>query len=184
MGVGIRGLLFILVLLAMPLAAWWFVFKPQNGEIEQAKKEIEQKRLMLQKLEAATRQTADLARANEEIARGISMIESRLPTNKEVDVILEQVSDLARSSKLDIPRVKALDPVQSAKYMEQPLTMTITGNFDDFYSFLLKLERLDRITRLPDVKFERSDKVDGAMQATFTLSIYFQPDSSFAGSRS
>jgi len=61
--------------------------------------------------------------------------------------------------------------------MEQPLEMSISGDFDDFYSFLLKLEQLDRITRMPDVKIKKSETVDGTMEASFTLSIYFESDS-------
>lgn len=174
---GIRELLLLAVLLAMPVCAWWWVFRPVNREIQQAKSEIAQKERMLEKLSVATRQSADLAKANEDVALAIGLIESRLPTGKEVDKILEQVANLARISHLDIPRVKAQKPVAASKYMEQPLDMTIVGNFDDFYAFLLKMEQLDRITRLVNLKLSRQDKANGAMQATFTLCIYFEPES-------
>lgn len=174
---GFRELVFLFVLLAMPVSSYWFVFRPQNGEIEAAKKEIEHKELLLEKLAAATQQSANLARANEEISEAISLVESRLPSNKEVEVILEQVAELARRSKLELPKVKAGKPVAAARYMEQPLEMTMRGDFDDFYEFLLKLERLDRITRVLEFNLERLDKENGSMVATFTLSIYFEPDS-------
>jgi type IV pilus assembly protein PilO len=173
---GFRELIFLLVLLAMPVSSYWFVFRPQNVEIEAAKKEIEHKELLLEKLATATQQSADLARANEEISEAISLVESRLPNNKEVEVILEQVAELARRSKLELPKVKAGKPVAAARYMEQPLEMTMQGDFDDFYAFLLKLERLDRITRVLDLNLERLDKENGSMVATFTLSIYFEPE--------
>lgn len=176
MNFGLRELFFVLVLLAMPLSSYWFVFRAQNEEITQAKKEIEQKELMLNKLARATSQTADLERANREMAEGIQRIESRLPNNKEVDVILDQVAALARESKLELPRIKALKPLKSATYMEQPLEMSVSGDFDDFYNFLLRLEQLDRITRVPDMTIERSKDEDGSMEARFTLSIYFQPE--------
>lgn len=173
---GFRELVFVFVLLAMPVSSYWFVFRPQNEEIEAAKKEIEHKELLLEKLAAATQQSADLQRANEEISDAISLVESRLPNNKEVEVILEQVAELARKSKLELPKVKAGKPVAAARYMEQPLEMTMQGDFDDFYEFLLKLERLDRITRILDLNLERLDKENGSMVATFTLSIYFEPE--------
>lgn len=173
---GIRELIFFAVLLAMPLSSYWFVFRPQNDEIAQARKEIEQKEAMLEKLAETTRKTADLERANNEIADGIATIEARLPGTKDVEVILEQVADLARQSDLQLPKVRAQKPVPSARYMEQPLDMTIHGDFDDFYEFMLSVEKLERITRIPDMKISRSDKEDGATDATFTLSIYFQPD--------
>ncbi len=71
MGFGGRGFLFMGVLLALPLASYWYVFRPQNTEIDRARKEIEQKEQMLKKLEFATSQTADLERTNKEIAEAI-----------------------------------------------------------------------------------------------------------------
>jgi type IV pilus assembly protein PilO len=174
---GPQELLFLVVLIAMPAASWWLVFKPQNHEIAEAKREIEHKRMMLEKLDEATAQTDDLAAANDEIATSIDLVESRLPGDKEVEVVLEQVAELARRSKLDLARVKSGEPVSAASYMEQPLEMEILGDFDDFYTFLLDVEKLDRITRMLDLTLERDDKQDGRMSAEFVLSIYFEPAS-------
>jgi len=171
---GIREVVFLLVLMAVPVASFWFVFQPQNAEIEQAKKEIAHKEQMLEKLSAVTEKTHDLRAANEEIRERIELIEARLPSRKEVDVILDQVADLAVANELSLEKVKSGQPVEAASYMEQPLEMEISGSFEGFYSFLLDVERLDRITRMPQLEIERSDDVDGAMEATFTLSIYFQ----------
>jgi len=173
---GFRELIFLLVLLAMPVSSFWFVFRPQNEEIEAAKKEIEHKELLLEKLANATKQSTDLARQNSEKADAIALVESRLPGTKEVDVILEQVAELARKSKLELPKVKAGKPVAAARYMEQPLEMTMRGDFDDFYEFMLKLELLERITRVLDLRLERIDRENGSMVANFTLSIYFEPE--------
>lgn len=172
---GLREMLFLLVLIAMPVSSYWFVFRALNAEIESARREIEHKEKMLDKLDSATRQSTDLVRANEEITAAITAVESRLPDDKEVEVILEQVADLARKSRLELPKVKSGKPVAAARYMEQPLEMVIRGNFDDFYEFLLRVERLDRITRMMNLQLERLDKEDGSMTATFTLSIYFEP---------
>jgi type IV pilus assembly protein PilO len=61
-------------------------------------------------------------------------------------------------------------------YMEQPLEMKTSGDFNGFYQFMTKLEQLPRITRVPDMKLARSDKTNGVMTAEFTLSIYFQDE--------
>lgn len=175
---GWREIVFLLVLIAMPTSSYWFVFRPQNKEINAAKAEIEQKEKMLEKLSAATARSRDLARANDEIAAAIGKVESRLPGTKEVDVILSQIAQLARESRLELPKVKSEKPIPYAKYMEQPLSLTMRGDFKDFYEFVLKVEKLDRITRVPDMLVKKAEEIDGAMEASFTLSIYFQPDAS------
>lgn len=171
---GPREVLFVLVLLAVPLASWWFVFKAQNEEIAQANQEIQHKESMLEKLDEATAKSEDLAKINQDIWKEIQVIESRLPSDKEVDVILQQVAQIALDNNLKLPKVKSAKPVSAAKYMEQPLEMKIEGDFDSFYTFLLEVERLDRITRLPDLEIKRSDDIDGRIEAEFTLSIYFE----------
>lgn len=176
MRMGLRELFLLAVLLTLPLTSYWLVFRPQNHEINMAQHEIEVKRQMLDKLEATTARNDDLLRANEEIRRNIMSIEARLPSNKEVDEIVRQVSSLAIESGLQPPAIESDRPVAAAMYMEQPLKMKINGNFTGFYDFLLKVEQLPRITRIPDMKITRAREADGHMQAEFTLSIYFQPE--------
>jgi type IV pilus assembly protein PilO len=171
---GPRELLFLVILIAMPAASYWLVFKPQNHEISEAKKEIEHKKLMLEKLDEATAQTKDLEQQNAEIEASIALVESRLPGDKEVDVVLEQVAEIARKQKLTLKRVKREDPVPAAGYMEQPLDMEIEGDFDDFYVFLLEVEKLERITRMFELQIKGDRQEEGVMTAEFTLSIYFE----------
>ncbi len=171
---GIREVIFLLVLLAVPVASFWFVFRPQNDEINQARKEISHKEQVLESLEKATAQTSDLALRNQEVAEQIERIEARLPSDKEVDVILEQVADIARSNSLTLKQVRSEKRVPATAYMEQPLSMAISGQFERFYAFLLDLEQLDRITRLPNMRIIRSKKEDGVIEVEMTLSIYFE----------
>lgn len=178
MRIGFRETLLLVVLLAMPLLSYWLVFRPQNLEIGQAKREIEHKQAMLSKLQETTSRNEDLQRMNEEIRKNIEGIEARLPTNKEVDSVVRKVSDLAIESGLEPPAIESDKPVAAATYMEQPLKVKITGNFNGFYRFLIKLEQLPRITRIPDMKIVRSNDADGHMKAEFVLSVYFQPEGS------
>lgn len=173
MRIGIREIVLLAVLLALPLLSWWLVFRPQNNEIAQAKREIEHKRQMLDKLKETTARTQDLQRENEESHRKIEAIEARLPSSKEVDSVIRQVSDLAVESGLEAPALESDKPVAAAMYMEQPLKMKIAGDFSGFYAFLVKLQQLPRVMRVPDMKIVRSTDQNGHMKAEFTLSIYF-----------
>ncbi len=173
----LRQVIFFMLLIALPIASYFFVFKPQNDEINKAKKDIEHKQAMLEKLQAATAQTADLARQIEQIKTEIQSIEARLPSGKEMDNVLRQVSNVAAKNDLKVPNFKRSDKILTAgTAMEQPVDIEITGDFDGFYKFLLDLEQLPRITRIPDFSIVRSDKVDGEMKTKFTLSIYYEGD--------
>ncbi len=181
MNTALRQLLFFVVLLALPIASYFLVFKPQNVEIEKAKKEIDHKQSMLDKLRLATAQSDDLARANDQVKQAIDAIRARLPGTKEMDNVLRQVSGLAAKSSLRVPQFKKSDKVAPAGLaMEQPIDIEITGDFDGFYQFLLELEQLPRIMRIPDFSIVRSDKVDGEMKTKLVLAIYYEGDGSEA----
>jgi Tfp pilus assembly protein PilO len=176
MKLGSKEFALLLLLVAVPVSSWWLVFRPQNNQIMLAKQDLLHKQDMLAKLREETARNEDLARVNEQLKVNIAAIEERLPTNKEVDSIVRQVSDLAVQCGLESPQLKSAKPVKAALYMEQPLELETTGDFKGFYQFMLRLEQLQRITRVPDMKLKRHDKENGRLQANFTLSIYFQDE--------
>lgn len=170
---GFRELVLMLILLAVPLSSYWLVFRPVNAEIELAKAEVDLKRDRLSKLREETSRNADLEKENKDIAASIEAFEAKLPSKKELDAIVRQVSELATQQGLSSPTVKSLKAVKAAMYMEQPLELTLQGNFRSFHDFVRKLEQLPRITKIPDFKLKRATDKNGDMLATFTLSIYY-----------
>lgn len=176
MRMGLREIALVGVLLGLPLSSYWLVFRPVNAEIGQAKSEIEHMRLRLTRVQESTARNLDLRRENEERTRQIEAIEARLPSSKEVDHVIRQVSDLAVEAGLQSPAIESDKPVAAAVYMEQPLKMKIAGDFAGFHEFLKRLEALPRITRILDIKMLRANEANGHMKAEFTLSIYFQPE--------
>ncbi|MEE8154959.1 MAG: type 4a pilus biogenesis protein PilO [Phycisphaerales bacterium] len=180
---GFRELIFLVVLLAVPVASWWYVFRPRNAEIEQARMEIEIKQTKLDKLREVAKRIDDIGLAIEQGREAVELIEAKLPNREQVEVILENVWQLAKRNHLTLKSVKSEKPVTATLYMEQPLRVSLTGRFDGFYQFLLEMESLSRITRVPRMKLERITKTgelnnaefdSGLMQADFTLSIYFE----------
>lgn len=176
MKLGPRESAALALVLAIPVASYVLVFSPQNRDIMAAQQEISLKQETLDKLRVETARNADLAEANQDIAQRIAEIEARLPTNKEVDNIVRQISDLAVDSGLTPPTLSSGKPIEAGSYWEQPLTVSTMGDFNGFYRFLQKVERLPRITRIPDFSLKRDPKSDGNVMIEFTLSIFFQQD--------
>lgn len=177
---GTRELVLFLAVLMLPIVSYFVIFQPQSDNIEQAQSEIEHKREILDTLRAETRRNDDLAVANEAIKERIDEMESLLPSNKEIDLIVRQVSSLAIDSGLTPPTLKSIKPVAAARFREQPLMMTTAGSFEGFYEFLLAIEQLPRITRIVDMVIKDSSKEDMEIEASFTLSIFFQIDEQIA----
>ncbi len=175
MNANLRKILFLGVLLAIVIASYFLYFAPANKRIAVARQEIDHKHAMLEKLRLATSKTDDLQQANQEIRQSIEEIQSRLPSGKEMPDVLRQVTTLAAKTGLEVPKFVASDkPIQTGLAMEQQMDVEIKGDFDGFYQFLLEVERLPRISRIPELEISRSDKIDGEMKAKLKLSIYYE----------
>ncbi len=176
MKLGFREAIFVVLLLMLPLAAFVFVFKPRNQQHEEIMQEIRQKQAKLQQLRTATRNIEDLGQEIEKLTETIDLFEQKLPAQREVEVMLKQIWELAAKHRLVPKSIRTDKPVTAAQFAELPINMTIVGNFDGFYSFLLDLEKLKRITRIPHMTLEKIRKEkEGQMEAKMVLSIYFDP---------
>lgn len=183
---GVREALFLLLLVAIPVGSWWFVFQPRNAQIAQAKKQIQAKRMKLKALNRATATMESLKTDIDQYNQAIAFFQSKLPPEKEMDKVLKEVWKLAQDNDLD-PKsfntikhrgtVMLTDP--SGPYAEQPISLELEGDFNNgLYSFLLDLESKARITRIHklDVKKLR-DGGEGQVHAEMVMSIFFERNS-------
>lgn len=184
-----RQLGFIVVMVAVPLICWQFVFTPQHELIESINHDITLRQQKLDDIESTAADLQELEAIVESGFRAIELIESKLPREQEVERILEQVWQAARGNGLVVKSVRTRTPVAAMVYMEQPLAVQLEGPFEGFYRFMLALERLPRITRIFDLELSaitqrsgpsRDELPPGSVRADFTLSIYFSSDTRFA----
>lgn len=180
MALGPRAALVLTVVIGLPVTSYVTFFRPANLKLNREKEECEHKEKWLEKLTELASRDTDLQKSNEDIARSVKIVESRLPSGKEIDGLVRQVSNLAVDAGLGAPGIRSAKPVPAALYMEQPLEIEVTGDFIGFFTFLAQVEKLPRITRVHDLKLTGSGRDDAEVKAEFTLSIYFQDESQAA----
>ena len=177
-----RQLVFLAALSAVPILTWHFVFVPQNERIESVNAEIRERQAKIDSIDQLTASAHDLSEVVEAGHRAINLVESKLPSQQDVEHILEQTWSIARQHGLVVKSVRSEQPVPAMVYMEQPLTVELEGQFEGFYAFLLDLELLPRITRMFNLTLKKintlsgpvkDDLPPGSVNATFMLSIYF-----------
>jgi type IV pilus assembly protein PilO len=177
---GLREIIFCVLMLAV-LGGFYFVLL---AKIDARKRELaadtSSKVKMVADVEQSTRGIEDLGRKIEELQDAIRFFESKLPQEKEMDKVLTEVSQLAEANSLSTRTVKTLKSERSAGYSEQPIEMTLSGDFNAFYLFLQQLEKLPRLTRVTGMALNKINDRDGEMDARVTLSIFFEPDSGAA----
>jgi len=113
----------------------------------------------------------------EQLQKAVEFFESKLPSSSEIHKVLEQVTVIAQKNGLTPKTIKTLAKKYNSGYIEQPLNMGLEGNFNDFYSFLLDLERLPRIIKIRMLTLKKQKGLEGQVDADFIVSIFFQPAS-------
>lgn len=185
MRIGIAQLLGVVLMLGLLASSYLFVFKPAGAKDAALQAEMESKKKALADLRQSTAGINDLERKIADLQQAIKFFESKLPQQREIDKVLADVSKRAEEQRLQMQSFKTMKIEKSSGYSELPIQMTMSGEFNSFYAFLLDLETLARLTRLNQMKLEKITDRNGEMTAQLTLSIFFESDASdtVAGAR-
>ena len=177
MKLGIRELLFFGLMVGLLACSYLFVFKPAAEKRIARQAETEKKRTALVNLRQSTAGISDLERKIDEVEKAIKFFESKLPQEREIDKILREVWQMAEANQLQTRTIKTLKSERAAGYSEQPIQMSLAGDFKGFHAFLKQLERMSRIIRVHQMKLEKIASREGEMQAQMTVSIFFETGS-------
>ncbi|MEE9405041.1 MAG: type 4a pilus biogenesis protein PilO [Algisphaera sp.] len=180
---GLREVVFVLLLLAMPASAYLMVFQQRTDANVVAEAECEKIDKKIKLVSKATAAIPNVAAEIDKLKAAIEHFQSMLPTDREVETLLRQVWDIAGKHGLVTKSVRPDKVLSTAQYAELPIKMEIVGDFFGFYEFIREIEALPRITRMPKLSIEREKKEDvGMIKAKLVLSIFFEDED--AASRS
>ena len=182
MKIGFREIIFLTVMAGLLAVAFLF-FKKSDKKRVDLLADIRKEQSDLTNLRTATAGIADMNKKLDELQQAITFFESKLPAEKEMDKILKEVWQMAESNNLTTKKVQTLRSDRSSNFSEMPIQLSLSGDFNGFYSFLLQLEKLPRITRITDMKLAKINDRDGEMTAQMTMSIFFEPETAVAGAR-
>ena len=180
MKLGAREVIFVAVMLGLLASSYFLVFSKANEKRIGLEAEIERKQKALSDLQRARVGIDDLKLKIDELQQAITFFEGKLPESREMDKVLGDVTKLARDNGLEQRTFKTGKSQRAANYSEQPIEMTLAGDFEGFYVYLQQLERFERLTRVTKMDLTKMNERDGAMEAKVTLSIFFEPDTATA----
>ncbi len=171
---GLRKIVFFILLVGLAYVSHTYMIKPANQHLVQERARVEQKLAKLVELERATATAENLTEQLEQMAEAMQYFESKLPPTSEIYTVLENVTIIAQRRGLIPKTIRTLKREANSGYIEQPLKMELHGDFNSYYSFLLDLEQLDRITKIRQLSLKKKLKREGQIEATFVVSIFFQ----------
>jgi len=171
---GIRHVIFFVLILGLAYASYAYMIKPANTSLAQERLAMEQKRAKLDELERATVAAADLSEQLRKVEDAIAVFESKLPPSSEIHTVLENVTLIAQRHGLTPKTIRTMKAAENRGYIEYPIKMELNGDFNSYYAFLLELEKLDRITKIRELKLKKKSQTEGQTESEFVMSIFFQ----------
>jgi len=164
------------------VGAGYFLFmRPRGLEIAAQKEAVVQRQEELRELRKVALQIRDVEQEINRLKEALKFFESKLPQQKEVDVILRKMWVIAEESGLKTGRVMALKAKNTGRYNVQPIEISLDGSFDGFYKFLLALERLPRIIKVQAIELQKADtkkkeqqSPDNRIQASILMDMFFE----------
>ena len=181
MKIGLRGILFVALLLAIPVGSWWFVFRPANDQHTKLREEVEAKQEKLNKLNRLVGKVGSLQDEIAALEKAVAFFQSKLPKEKEIDKVLRGTWQLAERNRLVTKSIRTVNQTSEAARMfasgsqyEQPIHIELTGNFAGFYTFLQALEDQARIMRISRMELARpTGGKKGHIEASLDMYVFF-----------
>jgi type IV pilus assembly protein PilO len=150
------------------------MIRPANAEMANQKAKLLEKQAKLRKLQSAPVAAEELKEQLGRLSQAVTFFESKLPDASEIETVLQDVTVIAKKNKLTSKMIRTLKTKRNNGYIELPLKMELQGDFKSYYSFLLELEQLDRITKIRELNLKKDDDNQGQINASFVVSIFFQ----------
>jgi type IV pilus assembly protein PilO len=135
------------------------LLKPQFSSFIARNKEFRVVKERVKTGEALIANKAELIRQHDNFKKQAGYLEKRLPGQDQISSLLEDFSDVAKSSKVNILKIKPLEefaPISKQKvvsnsYAEFPILIEASAGYHQLGAFVNRLETMDRFIKIIDI---------------------------------
>jgi type IV pilus assembly protein PilO len=146
---------FILVFIAIQVAAYFLVWQAQTEQIEKGRNDVaKQKETFLEKKRLAVN-LESYKQQRQEIEQAFGALLKQLPNKSEMDALLIDINQagLGRGLAFDLFKPSERENVTEF-YAELPVSIKVTGNYHDLGAFASDVAKMPRIVLLTDLKLD------------------------------
>ena len=177
----VKILAFVAMVAVVVAAGAWFAWLPQLEELDNKKQEEERlKSTFLTKKKQAI--NLDLIKKQlTETQESFGALLKQLPSKSEMDALLTDINQAGLGRGLQFELFKPGVEVVKGAFAEQPITIKVSGSFDDIGKFSSDIALLPRIVTLNDISIAPAGGAPAAnvvlvMDATARTFRYLDPD--------
>jgi type IV pilus assembly protein PilO len=146
---------FVLMFVAVQVAAYFIFWQSQTEEIERGRQEVDkQKEAFLEKKKLAVNLEA-YKQQRAEIEQSFGTLLKQLPNKSEMDALLIDINQAGLGRGLAFELFKPADKENITEfYAELPVNIKVTGNYHDLGAFASDVAKMPRIVLLTDLKLD------------------------------
>ena len=146
---------FLLIFLAIQIAAGFLFWKDQSDEIEKGRQDVDaQKQTFLEKKKLAVNLDA-YKQQRAEIEQSFGALLKQLPNKSEMDALLIDINQAALGRGLAWDLFKPAPTENFTEfYAELPVNIKVTGNYHDLGAFASDVAKMPRIVLITDLKLD------------------------------
>jgi Tfp pilus assembly protein PilO len=152
----------------------FFVGGPLRRQTAADNAALEERRTQLVSLQEVAKTITNIKDEIGRLQEALNFFDHRLPKEREIDVILRQVWQIAESKSLTPRSVRTTAPETLARYSSQPIMLSMEGSFEGFYDFLIGLEQMSRLTKVRQMQITKVPTDDNLVSADLLMDIFFE----------
>jgi type IV pilus assembly protein PilO len=142
----------IVLVLVGALGIWQFVVKQEVPDLEVARRDEQDLRESFESKQRKAANFDDFLNQLDTIERDFGTMLSQLPGSNEVENLLEDISQTALASGLDVRLFEPGGEVSREFYAELPIRLRYLGSYHELARFVSDVAALSRIVTLHDIR--------------------------------
>jgi type IV pilus assembly protein PilO len=151
------------IVLLLTAGTYFLVISDLEVTLEQLKSEQESKDRTLAEKQLIADNLNDKRKEMDALEQKLQEALTQLPEKKDIEELLSQLSDVGKKSGLEIARVTPSSEASEGFYSRIPISMSVSGNYNEIAMFLQEIANLRRIVNVSDLKLttpvQRGEKV-------------------------
>ncbi|MGQ9671750.1 MAG: type 4a pilus biogenesis protein PilO [Candidatus Aminicenantales bacterium] len=154
--------------------AYLLHFKPQNAELQRIKSDRLKIEAEVARLQEKKKELDKVEMELVTLDQTLKELEVFIPKQKEIDVILRGIQQLAYDTRLDIIRFAPRGEISMEFYSEWPIPIEIRGNYHNLAIFFDRLSKFARIFNIENftIKPLTNQTDDLTISSSFTAKTY------------
>jgi len=171
---------FQVVIAALPsvillICSVFIIFIPKNKEIDALRTKSVDLEKKITVSEAKIKKLDELIKENEMLKRELTRLKEQLPEEREVSILLKQISELSLKSGLKVllwkPGARITDP--QGLYVEIPVDVEVLAEYHRLGEFFSHISRLPRLVNISDINLRsKGGEGKGLINAKFTARTF------------